>query len=140
MKKISFSVLLIAACVSSNAQQVIDLSKTDFSAAAPASLDVVKGQVYSPAKFVKVTSGTPFFKDEWMKGGVIDNEGNIYGNVWLKLNLIDNEVNYQAANGQEMVATNPLKYIILNDSVTNEKYEFIKGDQLKNSDKSLADT
>jgi hypothetical protein len=124
-----------------SAQQVVDVSQTDLHPAGEGmAITSVNGMVYSPVKFVKVTSGTPFFKEDWMKGSVVVDGGQTYSNVWLRLNLIDNEVNYKDAQGQEMVASSPIKIVVLNDSSKGMKYQFALGDQMKNIDRSLSKT
>ena len=123
------------------AQQVVDLTNNEYKMTGDGmAVTAVNGLIYSPVKFVKVTAGTPFFKEQWMKGILVAEGGQAYKNLMLRLNLMDNEVNYRDANGQEMVTTSPIKYVILTDSSVGVKYEFALGDQMKNADKSLART
>ncbi len=135
--------LLIAAAIFlfasyGRGQQVVDLSKTDFKAGDGNASLIVNGMVYSPIKFVKVVAGTPFFREEWMRGTLVLDGGKAFSNIPVRLNLMDNEVNYRDATGQEMIASSPIKYVILIDSITGVKYSFVLGDQLANADRSLA--
>lgn len=138
------TLILIALAFSGSfarAQQVVDLTNTDYKMGRDGmTVTAVNGLLYSPVKFIKVTAGTPFFKEQWMKGTLVAEGGQAYKNLALRLNLMDNEVNYKDAAGQEMVTTSPIKYIILTDSSVGAKYEFALGDQMKNADKSLART
>ncbi|MBS1932469.1 MAG: hypothetical protein JST96_00620 [Bacteroidetes bacterium] len=122
-----------------NSQQVLDPSQIDILFSINSS-DIVHGRISFPEASENITSGSVFFKDAWMKGAVLDAKGNSLGNVWLKLDLLNNEVNYKDKDGQRMIATTPLKYIVFKDSATNEKYEFVKGDQLKSADRTIAAT
>lgn len=132
--------ILLAGSVA-RAQQVVDLTNTDYKLTGEGmAVTSVNGLIYSPVKFVKVTAGTPFFKEEWMKGALVADGGQVYKNLSLRLNLMDNEVNYKAANGQEMVTSSPIKYVILSDSSTGTKYEFALGDQMKGADKVFGRT
>lgn len=120
-----------------HAQRVVDLTNDDYKVTAYGTASTaVNGMIYSPVKFVKVTDGTPFFRQEWMKGSVIVDGGRMYSDLELRLNLVDNEVNYKDSTGQEMVAASPLSYVALTD-LKGTKYEFVKGSQLKNIDKTL---
>jgi hypothetical protein len=129
---------LVFSCLYGKGQQVIDISRTDFNPAGEGMAQTsVNGLVYSPIKFVKLTAGSPFFKDQWMKGTLVLDDGKAYLNKQIRLNLFDNEVNYLDATGQEMVASSPIKRIVLNDTVSSVRYDFVLGDQLHSSDKSL---
>ena len=136
-----FSLLVFSASLT-RAQQVIDVSKTEYDTRASngdANM-AVNGLVYSPVKFVRVTAGTPFFKEEWMKGTLVLDGGKAYADLWLRLNLMDNEINYKDAKGQEMVATSPVKYITLVDPAIGAKYDFVQGAQFGIGDKVLSKT
>ena len=141
MRYLLTTAAIILSCCSGRGQMVVDLSKTELKPLGDGMAQtVVNGMVYSPIKFVKVTAGTPFFKEEWMKATLVLDGGKAYSNVPTRLNLMDNEVNYRDAAGQEMIATSPIKFIIFTDSITGAKYEFILGDQLANVDKTLTKT
>src|SRR5215813_8777887 len=99
MKLILSSLLLLSASLV-NAQRVIDVSKTDQSPFRGL-FYVVGGNPFSMVKYAKVTEGSPFFKDDWMKGSVIVKSGEQYDNQLLRLDLISNELHYLDSMGQE---------------------------------------
>jgi hypothetical protein len=140
MKNIFFAIFYFLLISTVNAQQIIDPSQMDLNFGSLNTSDIVNGRVSFRDGSEKIISGSAFFVDAWMKGGVLDAKGNSFGNIWLKIDLLNNEINYKDKNGQPMVATNPLKYVVFKDSATNEKYEFVKGDQLKSTDKNIAIT
>ena len=86
---------------------------------------VVGGQPYSLAKYTKVVDGTPFFKDEWMRGSVIIKSGEQYDNQMLRLDLIDNEVHYLDSIGQEMISTDAIVEVLMKDSLSGNRYRFV---------------
>lgn len=108
--------------VCGSAQKVIDVNKSQgFDANTFYS---VGGAPFVNAKFVRLTSGTPFFKDEWMKASGKAANGTAYGGGVVKLNLYDNEIVFLDAAGNEMIATTPLKEITLTDTINNVSFHF----------------
>ena len=79
------------------------------------------------AKFTKLVEGSPYFKDDWMKGMVMINGGQEFAGVYFKLDLYDNEVHFKNQSGAELVATTTIKKLTLFDSTTQEVYNFING-------------
>jgi len=129
---------MLLACIGTRAQKVIDVNTTNFAVADPVQMNSsVNGLIYSPVKFVRVVSGTPFFRDEYMSGAIIFPGGKAYKGFKLRLNLLDNQVNYLNDKGQELIATTPLAGIILGDSAKGESYVFVPGDQLGAGDNNL---
>jgi len=82
------------------------------------------------AKFAKIVSGTPYFSEEWMKGTVTISGDLQFAGVYLKLDLYNNEVHYRDLKGNELVATTPIKEIILFDSSSQLVFNFIKGEYI----------
>ncbi|HEY4062264.1 MAG TPA: hypothetical protein VGM30_10205 [Puia sp.] len=132
MRSILIFTVIILSAASGRAQQVIDLSKGDYEARTinGDANSAVGGLVFSPVKFVRVTAGTPFFKEEWLKGTLVLDGGKAFANLWLRINLLDNEINYKDAAGREMVASSPVIYVLLTDSTTGKKYDFVRGSVL----------
>jgi hypothetical protein len=71
--------LLIAAalslsCLPGRTQQVVDANSDAFTSVNhnPSVLNTVNGMIFQPTKFIKVTAGTPFFKDIWMNAKLFD--------------------------------------------------------------------
>jgi hypothetical protein len=110
------------------AQKTVDVSSGNGNAMSPAFFMVVNGQPFVMAKFTKLVEGTPFFKDEWMKGNVVVNGGTQYSGIFLKLDLFDNEVHFQDQKGNEMIATTRIQKIILLDTAMQQLYNFVNGE------------
>jgi hypothetical protein len=128
-------------CITGNAQQVVDVDKDDLSQSSPRSIvSTVIGQLVETDKFVRVTAGSPFFKDQWMKARLFDADGNSYASQSVKLDLYDNQVNFLDASGRALVATTQVKVIMLTDTTTGTQYLFVLGDQVQAADKALGKT
>ena len=113
MKLVIFCLLFFSAMAGS-AQRVIDVNKTDESPFRGL-FYVVGGNPFSMAKYAKVTEGTPYFKDEWFNGVVVDMTDRQYKNVRLKIDLLANTVHYLDDKEKEFTATMPIKQIVLTD-------------------------
>lgn len=111
--------------ISTFAQKTVDVSKGSFNPATD--FYVVGGTPFVNTKFVSLVEGTPYFKEDWMKGSVVDKSGYMYKNLTLKLDLYDNELHYQDKEGTEMIATTPLKEVFLYDN-NNKAYHFVASD------------
>ncbi|HEY1870176.1 MAG TPA: hypothetical protein VGG71_03915 [Chitinophagaceae bacterium] len=126
--KILFLVGLCAFYISSSAQQkTVDVSSGDVSPLAPSFFTVVGGEPVVNAKFAKLVEGSPYFKDDWLKGWVMINGGQEFAGVYLKLDLYDNQVHFKDNSGNEMIATTTVKKLTLFDSSAQEVYNFING-------------
>jgi hypothetical protein len=77
------------------------------------------------ARFVRLTEGSPYFKDVWMKGVAISDKNMRYKNAQVKLDLFENELHYLGPNDAELICTIPLKEITLTDTVTGASYHFV---------------
>jgi len=123
---------------SSRAQRVIDVNTADGAGVTDYNANsAVSGQLYTGLKFVRVTAGTPFFKEQFMKAVLFDDGGGRYRCNAVRINLLDNEVNFLGADGREMIASSPVRRIILTDSTSGANYYFIWGWELGPPDKSL---
>src|SRR5918993_986229 len=92
-----------AACflgIISIAQKTIDVDKT--TGVPQNSFYSVGGEPFVNVKFVRLTSGTPYFNDAWMKGTGVSATGIVYKAGVLKLDLFDNQVHFLDAGGNEM--------------------------------------
>ena len=122
----------------SRAQRVIDVNSADGSGATDYNASsAVMGQLYTGLKFVRVTAGTPFFKEQFMKAVLFDDGGGRYRCNAVRINLLDNEINFLGADGKEMISSSPVRRIILTDSTSGVSYYFIWGWELGPPDKSL---
>jgi len=121
-----------------NAQKVIDVTAgggidvTDHN-----STTAVMGQLYTGIKYVRVTAGTPFFKEEFMNAQLTDDGGGQYKCHAVRINLLDNEVNFLGPDGKEMICSSPVRRIVLRDSTSDQKYYFVWGWELNPTDKAL---
>jgi hypothetical protein len=75
-----------------------------------------------------------------MKAQLFDRAGDHYVSNAVRINLLDNQVNFMTPDGKEMVATTPVRRVILTDSVTGDKFYFVWGEELSPSDKALDNT
>ena len=107
-----------------NAQRVIDVNQVDVTPTRGL-FYVVGGHPFSMAKYAKVTEGSPYFKDDWMRGTAIVKSGDQYDNQLLKLDLISNELHYLDSAAQEMITTEKVVEVILKDSVSGKQYRFV---------------
>jgi hypothetical protein len=68
------------------------------------------GTPYVEAKFTRLVSGTPYFKDDWMNGMLILKNGTKYKGQ-LKLDLYSNGVHYLDDRKNEFVVDLPVKQV-----------------------------
>jgi hypothetical protein len=85
----------------------------------------VGGEPFVNVKFVRLISGSPYFKDEWMRGSGVSGTGIVYKAGILKLDLFDHQIHFLDAFGKEMISTSPLKQLVLTDTLTNQSWQFI---------------
>jgi len=60
-----------------------------------------------------------------MKGKIVMSGGFVYNNIYLRIDLIENAIRYLAPDGKEMIATSPIRSVILSDSVTGKEFKFV---------------
>lgn len=123
-----FSILLCLSAIFSSAQKTVDVTTGNVSAMSPTFFNVIGGQPFVSAKFAKLVEGTPYFKDEWMKGNVVVNGGAQYPGIYLKLDLYDNEVHFRDMKGNDMIATASIQKVILFDSAAQQVFNFVNGE------------
>ncbi len=102
----------------------------------PGFLFDLKGEVLVN-KYSKVTVGTPFFSDDWLKGKFISTDGKIYDNLSLKLDLVEQDIYFLNEQSQEMKLITPVSQIILTNFVTSQSFSFIKTDILCQSNPKI---
>jgi hypothetical protein len=118
-----------------------DLPRGDYSTADSRTVfSSVDGKPYNPTEYAKLAPGsTPFFRDQWMKADLIDEAGKVYASNAVRLDLLGNNVNFRdPASGQEMTASNSIKWVRLTDTVKGVSYMFVLGDQLPSAKKTQA--
>lgn len=138
MQRILATAALILSLSHSNAQGVIDVNSSDGAETIDRSVaSAITGQIYMGTKYVRVTEGTPFFKEKFMHAVLYDRAGARYRAAAVRLNLLDNEINFLGAGGKEMIASTPIHQVNLTDSTSGEKYYFVQGDAIGVADKTL---
>lgn len=88
-------------------------------------------------KYSKVTDGSPFFSDEWLKGKFYSSDGRVYDNLSLRIDLVENDIYYLNDQSQEMILKTPVRQIILSNILTSQTFTFIKMDQLCQSNSKI---
>jgi hypothetical protein len=109
MKKLLFS-LLAFPCLMAGAQQKIDVNSENNPTAFFYS---VGGEPVVTAKFTRLVEGTPYFKDEWIKGTIITPGGKEYKDIPVKLDLYHNEVRYMDNKEKEFIANTPIREVVI---------------------------
>src|SRR5262245_50079417 len=86
------------------AQKTVDVTAGTASAMSSNFFTVVNGEPIVFAKFKELVNGSPYFRDDWMRGNVVLNGAEKqYAGILLKLDLYENEVHYQSLSGTEMI-------------------------------------
>jgi len=102
-------------------QRVIDVDKYDGSALN--FFRTVGGEPVMNTKFVRLVEGTPYFNENWLKGNVVIEESE-YRNLLLRVNILETALEFRDTRGEAMVCTQPIKKVILKDSVKGLQYTF----------------
>ena len=124
MKKLLTYCCFVCISFNSFSQKVIDVDKQTGSANVFNSFYTVAGTPFVNAKFARVVEGTPFFKENMMKGAIILSEGREYKNILVRINLLDGQVNY-IDKQVELVASSPIKEVVLWDTLNGKDYRFV---------------
>ena len=85
----------------------------------------VAGVPFMKAKFARVVEGSPFFNEQMMRGAIILSEGKEYKYLKVRLNLLETQVNYLNEKQEELIASSPIKEVILWDTVLGKDYRFV---------------
>lgn len=123
MLKLVLSSVFLLLCFYCTAQRVVDVNKDNVNVGALVFFSA--GEPFSPVKYVKVVEGTPYFKEEWMRGSVLSKDNVEYMNLQLRLDLLSNTLEYIDKNGQQMVTTTPVREVRLVDSMTGQSFVFV---------------
>jgi DNA-binding PadR family transcriptional regulator len=98
-------------------------------------LYTVAGTPFVNTKFSRVVSGSPFFNENMMRGAIILSGGKEYRNVLLRLSLLESQVNYLNEKETELIASTPVREVVLWDTVFNKDHRFIFSDYIETTDK-----
>lgn len=99
----------------------------------------VDGAPFVNAKFARVVEGSPFFNEQTMLGDIILSEGKEYKNIKVRLNLLEAQVNYIDDKNIEMIASTPIKEVVLWDTILKIDHRFIFSDYIQSSQKPEKD-
>lgn len=125
MKKLLLYCGLACIVVNTNSQRVIDVDKESGNASVFNYVYTVAGTPFVNAKFSRVVEGSPFFNEQMMKGAIILSEGKEYRNIMVRINLLETQVNYIGEKQIELVASTPIREVVLWDTINNKDYRFI---------------
>jgi len=114
-----FCVLLHTACMSQT--KSVDVDNDNVNAASL--FHSASGMPFVEARFVRLVEGTPYFKNEWLNGFLISENGKRYKGL-VKLDLYSNAVHYKDSKEVEFVVELPVKQIIFSSPDTS--YLFIQ--------------
>lgn len=117
-------------------QKTVDVDKEPARAGGAVNyLYTVAGTPFVTAKFARVVEGSPFFNEQMMPGAIILSEGKEYKNMMVRLNLLEAQVNYIDVKHNEMIASTPIKEVVLWDTILKSDHRFIFSDYIKSSQK-----
>lgn len=132
--KTLFGLFLFLSAHAGFAQKIIN-NEQNITTHAAASFYSAGGDLFQNFKYKKLVEGTPYFAEEWMGGKVIMSGGFAYDSIYLRIDLLNNTLHYLDQAGREMIATTPVKAVILTDSGTGMKFRFIHSSYLTVSGK-----
>ena len=137
--------LLISGCFSivwlnAISQRTVDVDKAGTSGAGALNyVYTVGGTPFVTAKFSRVVEGSPFFNENKMPGALILSEGKEYKNLLLRLNLLESQVNYFNEQQVEMIASSPVKEVVLWDTIRKIDHRFIYSTYIESIEKPEKD-
>jgi len=125
--------LILFASVNLSAQtKVVDVNQTNTGGAAPSNLLYAVGGIpMNNAKYISIVEGSAFLNDLFVPGKIVLSGGRMYDKIKLRIDLIDNTVQYKDAGGEELVATTPIKTVVLYDAALDKPLQFDHSDFIK---------
>lgn len=102
-------------------------------------LYTVAGTPFVTAKFSRVVEGSPFFNEQMLRGAIILSEGKEYKNILVRLNLLESQVNYIDEKQTEMIATTPVKEVVIWDTLFENDHRFIFSAYIESTEKPEKD-
>lgn len=126
--KILLAALISISPLTGFSQTVIDVGKSGSGGAPSNLLYVVGGVPMNNAKYVAIIEGSSFFNEAMLNGRIILSGGKIYSDIKMRLDLMDNTVHYMGPEGEELIATTPIKSIFLTNPVSQKEDRFDNSD------------
>jgi hypothetical protein len=140
MQRIFFSCCFSFIWLCAASQKVVDVDKEPAKVQGALNyMYTVAGSPFVTAKFSKVVEGSPFFNEEIMKGAIILSEGKEYRNILIRLNLLETQVNFINEKQVEMIASTPIREVVLWDTIHNKDHRFIFSEHIETTDKPEKD-
>jgi hypothetical protein len=135
--QVLFFILILLSSFTCFSQKIVNVGKENLPNTSGL-FYAVGGVPISNAKYVRVVDGSPFYMEAWSRGKLVLSEGTSYENVPLRLDLMDNSVHYIAPNGDELIATSPIRTITVRDSLIGKIIQFDNSAFMSNSGKADA--
>lgn len=92
-------------------------------------LVIPNGSQFLPAMYSSVTSGSAFYKDEFLPATIFLGGNNIAKSNFVRLDLIDNSIHYLKNKKEELIITLPIEKLVL-ENADNTKEIFVHGKSL----------
>jgi hypothetical protein len=136
MKRLLISCAFTPIWFNSISQKTVDVDKQAANTGRAVNyMYTVAGTPFVTAKFARVVEGSPFFNEQMMPGAIILSEGKEYRNINVRLNLLEAQVNYLDDKQNEMIASTPVKEVVLWDTILKNDHRFIFSDYIGSSQK-----
>jgi hypothetical protein len=132
--QILFFLFILLSSINTFSQRVVDVSKNN-SAATSGLFYAVGGEPMNNAKYVAIVEGSAFYNEAFLNGKIILSGGKVYDSLSLRLDLIDNTLHYIDRDGEELVATTPVKSVCFKDIISKTETQFDYADFIKTSSK-----
>jgi hypothetical protein len=80
--------------------------------------------------YSRVTDGSPFFSQEWLKGRAVGTDGKIYENLTVKLNLLEPGIHFQDDQQRELRMNIPMRELLLSDPASGTVFRFRRAGEI----------
>lgn len=132
--RIIILLLIFFSSIKTFSQRVVDVSKNN-SAATSGLFYAVGGQPMNNAKYVAIVEGSAYFNEAFLNGKIILSGGKVYDSLSLRLDLMDNTLHYIDKDGEELIATTPVKSVCFKDLSLKTETQFDYADFIKTTSK-----
>ncbi len=123
-------------CFTAASQKTVDVDKEPGRTGGAVNyLYTVAGTPFLSTKFARVVEGSPFFNEKMMRGAVISSEGKEYKNILIRLNLLESQVNFLNDKEIELIASTPIREVVVWDTIFNNDHRFIFSDYIESTNK-----
>jgi hypothetical protein len=129
MKIILAALILLSSANLSAQTTVVNVDNINTGGAVSSNLIYAVGGVpMNNAKYVSIVEGSPYYAEAMFTGRLVLSGGKVYDKIKLRLDLMDNTVHYMSKEGEELVATTPIKTVFLYDAVAQKEVQFDNGE------------